>query len=53
MLPLALIDRYHADQESVFEHGKLHNYYRGSSLEVVVEADAEQKQVFAGAAHLP
>lgn len=78
LLPLALIDRYHADRESVYhtwfleparlkafrtirrgiqslvqdlEGGKLHNDYRGSSLEVVVEAVAEQKQVFAGAAH--
>ncbi|HWH68553.1 MAG TPA: hypothetical protein VNT26_04170, partial [Candidatus Sulfotelmatobacter sp.] len=33
------------------ESGTFANDYRGSSLETVVEAVAEQKQVFAGAAH--
>lgn len=33
------------------EQGTFHNDYRGSSLESVIEAVAEQKQVFAGAAH--
>lgn len=33
------------------ENGTFTNDYRGSSLETVVEAVAEQKQVFAGAAH--
>lgn len=78
MLPAALIDRYHADPESVYrtwfldegrlkafrtirrgiqtlvqdlESGTFAHDYRGSTLETVVEAIAEQKQVFAGAAH--
>lgn len=78
MLSAELIDRYHADPESVYQTWFLHpgrlkafrtirrgivslsedlaagsfaNDYRGSSLETVVEAIAEQKQVFAGAAH--
>jgi len=78
VLPAALVDRYHADSESVFntwfrdegrlkafrtirrgiqvlveelESGTFVNDYHGSSLETVVEAVAEQKQVFAGAAH--
>lgn len=78
MLPAALIDRYHADPESVYrtwfldegrlkafrtirrgiqtlvqdlEAGTFAHDYRGSTLETVVEAVAEQKQVFAGAAH--
>ncbi len=33
------------------ESGTFANDYRGSSLETVVEAIAEQKQVFTGAAH--
>lgn len=75
MLPPGLIDRFHADRESVYatwfldegrlkafrtirrgiqalvqdlESGTFGNDYRGSSLETVVEAIAEQKQVFAG-----
>jgi len=78
MLPQELVERYHADPESVYhtwfldegrlkvfrtirrgiqalvqdlEHGSFHNDYHGSSLEAVVEVIAEQKQVFAGAAH--
>lgn len=78
LLSAELIDRYHADPESVHQTWFLHperlkafrtirrgivslsedleagtfaNDYRGSSLETVVEAIAEQKQVFAGAAH--
>lgn len=78
MLPATLIERYHADTESVYhtwflEANRLkafrtirrglatlvddltsqtfHHDYRGSTLETVVEAVAEQKQVFAGAAH--
>jgi type II restriction enzyme len=78
LLPPILVDRYHADRESVYhtwfldpgrlkafrtirrgiqtvvqemENGTFHNNYRGSSLEAVIEAVAEQKQVFAGAAH--
>lgn len=77
MLSAPLIDRYHADPESVYatwfldegrlkvfrtirrgiqalvqdlDAGTFANDYRGSSLETVIEAIAEQKQVFAGAA---
>lgn len=78
MLSNDLIQRYHADPESVYgtwfldeerlrffrvirrgiqvlvldlEAGTFANDYRGSTLEAVIEAIAEQKQIFAGAAH--